>query len=117
MMSIVFVVMIVVLSLFRSIDPLSMYIWGMTDEFGETLYDLRGHSSGGDGVTYNMQYVSITDKRTALIRSIERSMVLPQIEKDCLTIFPDPRSDKITLRALGLNKTMIYGLVNCSFAL
>lgn len=66
-MSIVILVLISFISLFTSIDPLSNLIWQKTPLLGENIY-LNKNLDGYDGITYNMQYIDIMQKRDAMIR-------------------------------------------------
>ncbi len=55
------------LSLSHSIDPLSNAIWPKTQVLGESVY-LNHPLDGDDGITYNMQYLSLMHERTTLIK-------------------------------------------------
>lgn len=55
---------VVVVSLFFSVDPISISFWGTMTESGQTLYNLPVHHGGPDGMTYNVQYLLICKKRT-----------------------------------------------------
>lgn len=114
-LSIVFAGCLMVVSLFYSVDPLSRWTWGTTSEDGVLLYDLRGHTSGNDGVTYNLQYEMIVARRMAFIKSIENGNTTLLNEGECKKVFPDPSNDKITLQTLGFNKTMQEGQAHCMF--
>ncbi len=56
------------LSLSYSIDPISNAIWPKTQVLGERVY-LNHPLDGDDGITYNMQYVTMMQERTELIES------------------------------------------------
>jgi len=56
------------LSLSFSIDPVSNAIWPKTQVLGERVY-LNHPLDGDDGITYNMQYLSVMELRTDLIKS------------------------------------------------
>lgn len=54
-------------SLFLSVDPISNMIWQKTHLLGEDIY-LNKSLDGDDGITYNMQYLVIMKKRTAMLQ-------------------------------------------------
>jgi 4-amino-4-deoxy-L-arabinose transferase-like glycosyltransferase len=56
------------LSLSFSVDPVSNIIWPKTQVLGESVY-LNHKLDGDDGITYNMQYLSVMQLRTDLIKS------------------------------------------------
>ncbi len=88
-------------SLFFSLDPISSRVWGKEKIYGEEIYSLRKHLAGNDGITYNLQYVTITRRRTKDILNSAKSGNI--ISSDCSWIFPDPRNDKRILQALKIN--------------
>jgi hypothetical protein len=99
---VVFFTGLTALRLFTSSDPVSINIWGKEEVFGESVYQLHRHLSGNDGLTYNLQYLLIARKRTALIKKAhyqKRSVLSPQ----CQWVFPDPRNDFQTLKILQLS--------------
>jgi 4-amino-4-deoxy-L-arabinose transferase-like glycosyltransferase len=79
-------------SLFSSVDFFSVKIWGRTRILGQTFYDLHGHSSGNDGLTYNLQYLSIARKRTDEIMKANKKGA-HVISDQCAWIYPDPNND------------------------
>lgn len=92
-----------VLALFTSSDPISRVIWGDTTWMGERLYNLRDHLSGNDGITYNMQYLSIVRERTRLIVRAQkdgRSIM----SSGCSFLFPDPNNEKKLLDIFQFNR-------------
>jgi 4-amino-4-deoxy-L-arabinose transferase-like glycosyltransferase len=56
------------LSLSYSVDPISNAIWPKTQVLGERIY-LNHKLDGDDGITYNMQYLSLMQIRTDLLKS------------------------------------------------
>lgn len=56
------------ISLSFSVDPVSNYIWPKTQVLGESVY-LNHKLDGDDGITYNMQYLSVMQLRTDLIKA------------------------------------------------
>lgn len=67
----VFITLLIVVSfvsLSYSIDPVSNAIWPKTQVLGESVY-LNHKLDGDDGITYNMQYLSLMQIRTDLIKS------------------------------------------------
>lgn len=54
------------LSLFTSIDPISNLFWQKTTLLGENIY-INKKLDGYDGITYNMQYIRIMQKRNVMI--------------------------------------------------
>lgn len=88
----------VILQLFYSSDPVSLSLWGRTSILGENLYALNEHLDGNDGITYNIQYLSIVKKRSEAI-STARNYVS---SNQCNWIFPDPNNDYKTILILKL---------------
>jgi 4-amino-4-deoxy-L-arabinose transferase-like glycosyltransferase len=67
----VFVTLLIIvsfLSLSQSIDPLSNGIWQKTQILGERVY-LNHPLDGDDGITYNMQYLTLMSQRNTLIKN------------------------------------------------
>lgn len=81
------VVFVLFVSLFMSLDPISIRLWGITNETGQTIYDVGSYHAGPDGMTYNMQYLLICQKRT---RDITNSSGLKKDE--CIDRFWVPLS-------------------------
>jgi len=94
------VVLAISLSLVSSGDVLSSKIWGQTEILGQTFYDLPGHLSGNDGITYNLQYLFTAQKRTKEIIKVNsrQDKFKP---KQCFWLFPDIRNDQVTLKILN----------------
>lgn len=90
-----------VISLFFSVDPISTKIWGREKIFGENIYSLRRHFAGSDGITYNMQYATIVKKRTNEILKANIANII--FSEDCSWLFPDPNNDNKTMKILKLN--------------
>lgn len=59
---------VVFMSLFYSIDPISRFMWGTTTIYSTTFYGNNNYMAGNDGITYNMQYLHVTQKRTIMIQ-------------------------------------------------
>lgn len=93
-------VLLIFSSLFFSIDPLSDKIWGRVKIFSQSLYGLNNHLSGNDGITYNLQFLFLTHKRSNLILTAN-SHQQSVISSECLWVFPDPRNDFQTLKILN----------------
>jgi len=53
-------------SLLFSVDPISNMLWGKMQILGESVY-LNKPLDGNDGITYNMQYLTIMKERTMMI--------------------------------------------------
>lgn len=117
---------IVLVSLFSSIDPVSTKLWGKTEILGEKLYSLHQHLAGNDGITYNMQYLLIVKERTRQIASannqgkkilgektdkpnesikvnVQTMQKQSVISPDCYWVFPDPNNDFKMVKILNLN--------------
>ncbi len=65
----VFITLLIVVSfvsLSSSVDPLSNAIWPKIQVLGQSVY-LKQKLDGDDGITYNMQYLSIMKSRTDMI--------------------------------------------------
>lgn len=90
---------IVFLSLFFSLDPISKKLWKTTIIFSEQFYGLNQTLAGNDGITYNLQYLTIAKKRTKQIQSAKNNRV---ISNDCYWVFPDPNNDRHTVQFLKL---------------
>lgn len=91
------------LSLFSSIDPVSIKIWGKEKLMGESLYALGDNLAGNDGITYNMQYALIAKKRTDEILSANTNKANAVLSEDCSWLFPDPNNDQKTMNILKLH--------------
>lgn len=105
-----FCVVIVFLSLFFSVDPVSLKIWSKITLFGEKIYGLNQHLAGNDGMTYNMQYLFIVKKRTAQIETAHKNNN-QIVSNDCYWMFPDPANDFRTMTILKItNKDKIFCL-------
>lgn len=92
------------INLFFSADFISRMIWGETTVLGETFYDLPNHLAGNDGITYNMQYVSLVKKRTEQL--YQPAINFNGIAIDCAKLFPDPKNDFKTLHILRINSAI-----------
>ena len=64
--TLVLLVLIAFISLSHSVDPVSNLIWPKTKLFNQTLY-LKPQSDGPDGITYNLQYLQVLQKRNTKI--------------------------------------------------
>ena len=53
------------LSLAGSTDPLSQAIWPQVQIFDQKFFDSR--IDGGDGITYNLQYLNVMQRRTSML--------------------------------------------------
>ncbi len=103
----IFLSLMVFFSLFTSLDPVSVSLWGKTEILGEKLYALNHHLAGNDGITYNVQYLFLVKKRTREILAANEQ-ARPVVSKECRWLFPDPRNDQkmiIILQLKNLNQT------------
>lgn len=66
-------ILVSLISLSHSVDPISNRIWPKTEVLGEKIYH-KNEIDGGDGVTYNMQYLQMMAQRTDMIKKSECSM-------------------------------------------
>ncbi|MGB9911676.1 MAG: ArnT family glycosyltransferase [Microgenomates group bacterium] len=95
-------IVLIFLSLFFSLDPLSLKIWGKIKIFGKKFYALNEHFAGNDGITYNFQYLYLIKERTKKILEANNKKD-SVVSEDCYWIFPDPRNDFQTIQILKLN--------------
>ena len=73
------------LSLSSSIDPVSKLFWPRTTILGEKIFIYK--TDGGDGITYNLQYLNLLKKRTAMLSSGQCKMpYLLSYDKDTLKL-------------------------------
>jgi 4-amino-4-deoxy-L-arabinose transferase-like glycosyltransferase len=93
--------LVIVLSLFFSVDPFSKHLWGIILIQKHPFYALHEKLAGNDGLTYNMQYLLLAKERTKKIMEANSSF-RPVISQECQWIFPDPNNDKKTIRILHL---------------
>ena len=91
-----------VLSLFSSNDPIAKRIWGTEDVMGKNIYALRYHLAGNDGITYNIEYLQIANIRSNLIIQANASKSPVHIN-NCYWIFPDPNNEYKMIKILNLN--------------
>lgn len=94
--------LIIGISLFSSVDPISLAIWGKEKVLGQEIYAVRKKLAGNDGITYNMQYALIAKKRTRQILAA-KSTGGTVFSEDCFWIYPDPRNDRKTNEILKLS--------------
>lgn len=97
-----FVTVIMLLSLFSSIDPLSQALWGIAKVNNQTLYGVNHYLAGNDGITYNLQYLFILKNRTQELENIEAGKALVS-DYSCDFLFHDPNNDKQVMYILKLN--------------
>ncbi len=88
-------------SLFFSVDPFSIKLWGRSEFYEEKVYDLRNSLAGNDGITYNLQYAVILRKRTEQIINVTRENIKLSYE-ECEKLFPDVNY-QTTIEALKLD--------------
>ena len=93
--------LVIVLSLFFSVDPFSKHLWGITLIQKHPFYALHKKLAGNDGLTYNMQYLFLAKERTKKIMEANNSFG-PVVSQECRWIFPDPNNDKKTINILHL---------------
>jgi uncharacterized membrane protein len=70
------VMVIAIISLSHSRDPISNRIWPKINLAGEPIY-LNELINGGDGITYNAQYLNLMGKRTEII--LHGNCVVPKL--------------------------------------
>lgn len=87
-----------VLGLFGSVDPVATVLWGKTRILGQDIYATNIRLSGNDGITYNLQYLLIAQRRTDLLHGAQQ----PFSYRDCLWLSPDPHNDQITFAFLKI---------------
>lgn len=97
------IILVMVISLFNSIDPIAIRIWGKTQIFNESLYGNNNHLAGNDGITYNMQYLLIARERSELIKNSKGTDLYSGY---CRWIFPDPNNESKMINALDLNSNL-----------
>lgn len=95
-------IILIITSLFFSLDPVSLRIWGKMKIFGKRFYAINEHLAGNDGITYNFQYLFLVKERTRKILAAEKRRD-SVISEDCYWIFPDPRNDFQTIKILKYN--------------
>lgn len=95
----IFILMIT--SLFSSVDPVAKNLWGINDIFNHKIYALNDHMAGNDGITYNLQYLLIAKERSDLIKKSNNTENL--ISNYCRWIFPDPNNERLMFNALKIN--------------
>lgn len=92
-----------IVSGFRSIDPVSNWVWKDPQMFGrfwvfyQTLYDLNAKISGNDRITYNLQYLFVLQQRTRALQALPKGSS-KIYSPDCLWLFRDPTNDLFTLQ-------------------
>ena len=97
--------------LFFSLDPFSIRIWNTSNILNENLYSLQSTIDGNDGITYNMQYLLLTHKRSAIFYILRNHQYTLSLY-NCDFLFPDPSNDKRTLPILGFLDTQTK--TNCN---
>ena len=97
------VFLIVLFSLFNSIDPVAKKIWGNINIFNNNIYALNDHMAGNDGITYNIQYLFIARERSEMIRNATGNEL---ISGYCRWVFPDPNNEVKMLNKLKLNPAL-----------
>jgi len=98
----IFLVLVQLVSLFKSIDPVSISLWGTEKVLGENIYGLRNHLDGNDGITYNLEYLFIASKRSnAILRASNKGQSV--VSNNCYWVFPDPNNDSKMIEILNLN--------------
>ncbi len=101
---ITFVFCVSAVSLFISLDPFASNLWGRKDFLGQKVYALDKTISGNDGITYNLQFIKGANLRSKIIKNYAATNTkVPW--RLCKNMFPDPDNDRITMQALGIQKT------------
>ena len=84
--SVLLLIVIAYISMTTSIDPVSNLIWPKTNIFDEQFYLIK--SDGGDGITYNLQYLTVMQKRTDMLTNNRCNMpYLLSYDKKTLAAF------------------------------
>jgi len=91
---------ITILSLFFSIDPLSISIWKTTTVFDQQLYGVNNGLSGNDAITYNMQYLFVAKKRSDILLNHPGMHLNPS---ECDWLLKDPNNDNQTFHILHIS--------------
>lgn len=99
LLSVFLLLTLIILRLFFSADPASLWLWGKIKIFDNQLYAVNEHLAGNDGITYNMQYNLIVKLRSEKILNAKGTVFSNQ----CNWIFPDPNNDFKTIKILNLN--------------
>jgi len=80
-------IIISLVSLTNSVDPISNLLWSKTAILDQNLY-LNHTLDGDDGITYNMQYLTLMKERTAILESGNCSLpTLIRYDSQELTLF------------------------------
>lgn len=87
------------IALFFSFDPLSAYLWGKTTVMDQSMYGLNNGISGGDGITYNMQYLFMAKQRSDILTD----KIQARSSSECLWLFKDPNNEKKTFQILQIS--------------
>ncbi len=95
------------ISLFTSIDPISKHYWGTTNVLGQNLYGVNRSLDGNDGITYNLQYVLIANKRSKFLMKKEGNLFSAN---DCSWLLADPNNDFKTFKILNIDPNSITNL-------
>ena len=76
--ALIFLVLIHMLSMVASVDPVSVKLWGTEKLYDQTLYKLDTKLGGSDAVLYNLQLASIINKRSYIVLH-----TIPQTTQNC----------------------------------
>lgn len=88
-------------SLYTSLDPIALKLWGKEKILGQDIYATRHHLAGNDGITYNLQYLLVAKTRSDAILQADKEKG-PVKSNDCYWIFPDPNNDSKMIEILNL---------------
>jgi 4-amino-4-deoxy-L-arabinose transferase-like glycosyltransferase len=92
--------MIACASLFFSVDPVSLAIWGGKSALGQALYDTPSKLAGLDGLTYNYQFLLMAQERSARLFAMHGGQ-RTGLAAD-YWVSPDPNNDLKTLAILKI---------------
>ncbi len=95
--------LIILISLFSSVDPVAKKIWGNINIFDNNIYALNDHMAGNDGITYNIQYLFIAKERSEMIK---KAKDIELVSGYCRWILPDPNNEVKMLKELNLNPAL-----------
>jgi hypothetical protein len=101
--SVLLISTITILSLYKSIDPVSIQLWGKDNIAGEEMISLHKNLSGNDGLVYNLQALNISKHRSILANEAnDRGTSI--YSSSCNWMLPDINNDRKIFDIFGLTK-------------